>query len=121
MEVAPSGASVAAATGGMESKDDPATAAVLSAGVPSAPTGAAVATRGGTGVVAETARDADGAMTLGIDRLSVSRALVDGVPRRLPLGGGMTSDGMGASRLGGSLGAVETTEGETGGGSAIVS
>ena len=46
---------------------------------PSAPTGAAVATRGGTGVVAETARDADGAMTLGIDRLSVSRALVDGV------------------------------------------
>ena len=33
----------------------------------------------------------------------------------------MTSDGTGASTLGGSLGAVETAEGETGGGSAIVS
>ena len=74
----------------------------------------------GTGVVAEPAGDAGGAMNLGTDRLSVSRALVDGVPRRLPFGGGMTSDDTVASTLGDSLGAVQTTEGETGGGSAIV-
>src|SRR5687767_10437348 len=101
-DVAASGASVATAAGGMESEDAPASAAVLSAEVASAPTGASLATRprgGGSGVVAEPAREAGGAR---------------------PLGDGMASDGAGASTLGDALAAVQVAKGAAGGGSALV-
>lgn len=101
MEVAASAARVVTAAGGLEI-EDAATAAVLSAEVASAPTGASLATRprgDGSGVVAEPAREGEGAR---------------------PLGEGMVSDGPGDSMLGDSLAAVQAARGAAGDGSAIV-
>ena len=117
------GRSVGTAAGGMESEDHPATAAVPrqeSQARRRAHHSAMRPRGGGTVSSRKRRRDADGAMTLALDRPSVSGALVNGVPRRSPLGAGMASDGTGdggPSTLGDSLAAVET-KGETLGGSA---